>query len=456
MLKGSTPIGRLLVATTLVLTALQAAGAALPAAVDGQPLPTLAPMLERVTPAVVNISSQSRVRTRQYASDPFWEFFFGLQRMPRERIRRSLGSGVIVDARQGFVLTNHHVIAGGQEIAVTLQDGRSLQAEVVGTDEETDLAVIRIPAQGLTELPLANSDALRVGDFVVAVGNPFGLGQTVTSGIVSALGRSGLGIETYENFIQTDASINQGNSGGALVGLDGRLVGINTAIFSPSGGNVGIGFAIPANMARLIMTQLIESGEVRRGTVGFDHQDLNEELASAFGIEQAQGVVVTRVYDGTPAQEVGLEIGDVITAINDRPVRDSGQLRNTIALLQIGDAVVVDIIRDGRRQRLETLVAEPTVVQLDGEGLHPRLDGAVFGDAATAYQDDRVRGVIILEMESGSTAWRYGLRAGDIVVSVNRRATENMQQFTSVIDGAGRDLLLNIVRGRRAFFVVLD
>jgi Do/DeqQ family serine protease len=432
-----------------------ALGAALPVAVDGEPLPSLAPMLERVTPAVVNISSQARVRTRG-SGDPYWDFFLGLQRAPREHITQSLGSGVIVDAKQGFVLTNHHVIAGGQEIAVTLRDGRSLEAEVVGTDEDTDLAVIRIPAEGLSELPLADSDALRVGDFVVAVGNPFGLGQTVTSGIVSALGRSGLGIETYENFIQTDASINQGNSGGALVDLNGHLVGINTAIFSPSGGNVGIGFAIPANMARLVLTQLIESGEVHRGTVGFDHQDLDSELAAAFGIEQAAGVVVTRVYDSTPAAEAGLQVGDVITAVNSRPIRNSQQLRNAIGLLQVGDEVAVDLIRDGKRERLKTVVAESSVVQLDGGNLHPRLAGAVFGDAATAYRDNRLRGVIILQIEYSSVAWRYGLRAGDIILSMQRRNTEDLQQFADVVENAGPDLLVRFVRGRQAYFLALD
>lgn len=444
----------LFIATLLVVTRLPEA--ALPVAVDGQALPSLAPMLEGVTPAVVNISSQARVRTRAGGGGNFWEFFMGLQQAPRERITQSLGSGVIVDAANGFVLTNHHVIAGGQEIAVTLTDGRTLEAEVVGTDEDTDLAVIHIPAEGLSELRLADSDALRVGDFVVAVGNPFGLGQTVTSGIISALGRSGLGIETYENFIQTDASINQGNSGGALVDLNGHLVGINTAIFSPSGGNVGIGFAIPANMARLVMNQLIESGEVRRGTVGFDHQDLDAELAAAFGIEQAVGVVVTRVYEGTPASEVGLKVGDVITQVNSRAVQNSHQLRNAIGLLQVGDEVSVDLIRDGRRERLETVVAEPSVVQLVGLDLHPRLGGAVFGDAATAYRDNRLRGVIVLQIESGSVAWRYGLRAGDIILSVNRRNTEDLQQFAGTVESAGTDLLLRFVRGRQAYFLVLD
>ncbi len=444
-----------LVAAALLLCSI-ALGAALPVSVDGQPLPSLAPMLERVTPAVVNISSLARVRTRGVGGGSFWEFFMGLPRAPRERITQSLGSGVIVDAKNGFVLTNHHVIAGGQEIAVTLRDGRTLKAEVVGTDEDTDLAVIRIPAEGLSELRLADSDALRVGDFVVAVGNPFGLGQTVTSGIISALGRSGLGIETYENFIQTDASINPGNSGGALVDLNGHLVGINTAIFSPTGGNVGIGFAIPANMARLVLTQLIETGEVHRGTVGFDHQDLDAELATAFGIEQAAGVVVTRVYEDTPAAEVGLRVGDVITGVNTRPIRNSQQLRNAIGLLQVGDEVTMDLIRDGKRERLETVVAESSVVQLEGRNLHPRLAGAVFGDAATAYRNNRLRGVIVLQIESGSVAWRYGLRAGDIILSVNRRNSEDLQQFAGLVENAGQNLLVRFVRGRQAYFLVLD
>src|SRR5690606_23789899 len=264
------------------------AQAQLPAAVDGQPLPSLAPMLELVTPAVVSIQSRSTVRLRDpLMDDPFFRRFFGLPATPRERVQQSLGSGVVVDAQRGLVLTNYHVIDGADDISVTLADGRVLEADHVGSDEDTDVALIRIPAENLSAIRLADSDAIAVGDFVVAVGNPFGLGQTVTSGIVSALGRSGLSGLGYQNFIQTDASINPGNSGGALVNLRGELVGINTAIFNPSGsrsGNIGIGFAIPANLAQRVMQQLLTFGEVRRGSLGVEAQDLDAALAATLGI----------------------------------------------------------------------------------------------------------------------------------------------------------------------------
>ncbi|NND45551.1 MAG: trypsin-like serine protease, partial [Xanthomonadales bacterium] len=275
------------------------AQASLPAAVDGQPLPSLAPVLDEVTPSVVNIYTQTRVRVRSpLLDDPIFRRFFNVPDTPRERVSQSLGSGVIVDAENGYVLTNNHVIEGADDIAVTLKDGRSLQAELIGTDPDTDLAVIRIPSENLNALRLADSDQLKVGDFVVAVGNPFGLGQTVTSGIVSALGRTGVRGLEFQNFIQTDASINPGNSGGALINLRGELVGINSAIFTPSGGNVGIGFAIPSSMARYVMGQLIRFGEVRRGTLGLIVQDLTGELAGAFGIESRRGALVAEVIEG--------------------------------------------------------------------------------------------------------------------------------------------------------------
>ena len=264
--------------------------AALPVAVEGEPLPSLAPVLERVTPSVVNVYTQTRVRVRSPLMDhPFFRRFFNIPDIPRERISQSLGSGVIVDAKEGYVLTNNHVIAGADDISITLADGRNFEAEVIGTDPDTDLAMIRIPSENLQALPFADSNQLRVGDFVVAVGNPFGLGQTVTSGIVSALGRTGFRGLEYQNFIQTDASINPGNSGGALINLRGELVGINSAIFMPSGGNVGIGFAIPSAMARYVMDQLARFGEVRRGTLGVYVQDLTGELAGAFGLAMGQG-----------------------------------------------------------------------------------------------------------------------------------------------------------------------
>jgi Do/DeqQ family serine protease len=296
---------------------------------DMQGMPTLAPMLERVTPAVVNIASAGRIPVEQNPlfNDPFFRDFFGFPDQPLERKTQSLGSGVIVDAERGLILTNAHVIANADQITVKLGDGRSYEAELVGTDAETDIGVVKITAERLTDVPMADSSQLRVGDSVVAIGNPFGLTQTVTSGIVSALGRSGLGIEGYEDFIQADAAINPGNSGGALVDLKGRLVGINTAIFSGSGGDIGIGFAIPINMARQVMEQLVKHGKVRRGYLGIQLQDLDAELAEAFDIEARQGAVIANVLAGTPAQKAGLQAGDVIVSVNGRPVRSASDLK---------------------------------------------------------------------------------------------------------------------------------
>jgi len=311
---------------------------------------SLAPMLERVLPAVVNVSTRSVVRLRRtpLLDDPFFRQFFNLPDVARERESQSLGSGVIVDAAKGYVVTNHHVVDGADEITVTLRDGRSLTAEVVGRDPEADIALLHIKADKLTALPPADSDALRVGDFAVAIGNPFGLGQTVTYGIVSALGRSGLGIEGYENFIQTDASINPGNSGGALVSTDGRLVGINTAIVGPAGGNIGIGFAIPSNMAHAITTQLAEHGAVQRGELGVMIQDLTPELAGAFGLTQSGGAVIARVVPGSSAERAGLRAGDIVTEVDGHPVANGAALRTAIGVVRVGSDIHLAVMRNGK------------------------------------------------------------------------------------------------------------
>ncbi len=432
-------------------------GAALPW-LGGEKHPSLAPMLKEVLPGVVNISTVSRVRIRQNPlfNDPFFRRFFNIPEMPRERERQSLGSGVIVDADKGYVLTNNHVIQHADEINVTLRDGRSFRAKVVGTDPEADLAVLRIEAEGLSEVPFGDSDALEVGDFVVAIGNPFGLGQTVTSGIVSALGRSGLGIEGYEDFIQTDASINPGNSGGALVNLDGELVGINTAIVAPSGGNVGIGFAIPVNMARQIMEQLIEYGEVRRGQLGVVIQDVTPELAEALGLESTRGAVIAQVVPGSPAERAGLKVGDVVTAVNGEPVRSAAQLRNRIGLLRVGSRVTLEIIRDGRRKTVRTVIEEPRRERVDAGRISERLAGAVLGPLTPAHPlAGRIEGLEVLEVERGSRAWRAGLRRGDVIVSVNRMRVQNLEDLRRAVRHSRDGLLLNIRRGEGALFIVI-
>ncbi len=436
------------------------AQAALPTS-DGQgdKLPTLAPMLEKVTPAVVNISTQSHVAERDnpLLQDPFFRRFFGLpESKPRQQRSQSLGSGVIIDADNGYVLTNNHVIAKAREISVHLRDGRILEAELVGADPEADVAVIQVPAEGLTALSMADSDELQVGDFVVAIGNPFGLGQTVTSGIVSALGRSGLGIEGYEDFIQTDASINPGNSGGALVNLRGELVGINTAIVAPGGGNVGIGFAIPSNMARELMGQLVVYGEIRRGRLGVSGQTLNPELAKAFGLDLHKGVLISSVEPGAAADQAGMKVGDVVIGINGRLVEDTADLRNAIGILRAGADVKLKLIREGKQRTITAKIEAPAQLQFEARQLHQRLEGLILG---SIIEDSplygKVDGLLVLEVAPGSYTWRAGLRRGDVITSVNRRMVSNREALEEALKLSGQSLLLNIRRGNRALFVLL-
>jgi Do/DeqQ family serine protease len=449
---------RHLLTIVLLLAVSPVASPGLPAQVDGEPLPSLAPMLERTIPAVVNLATRGRVVEQSpLLDDPFFRRFFDLPQVPRERWVQGLGSGVILDAERGYILTNFHVIQRADEIVVTLHDGRRLDAEVVGTDQATDLAVLRVAADGLDAVRVADSDALRVGDFVVAIGNPFGLGQTVTSGIVSALGRSGLGIESYEDFIQTDASINPGNSGGALVNLRGELVGINTAILARGGGNIGIGFAIPVNMALQVMDHLVEYGEVRRGRLGVTVQDLTPDLAQAFGIPQIHGAVIARVEPGSAAERAGLLEGDVVLTVNDRRVRNATELRNAIGLLRAGTEVKLAVVRDNRRRTLTAMVAEIEAATIEGARLDRRLQGASFGDMTEVSRlHGRVQGVLVVSVEGGSPAARAGLRDGDVVLSVNRQAVASVEDMRRLLPGDGQRLLLNIRRDEGAFFLLLQ
>lgn len=420
---------------------------------------SLAPMVERVLPAVVNISTRSTVklRTSPLLDDPVFRHFFSLPELtPRERKSASLGSGVIVDARQGHVLTNHHVIDGADEITVTLRDGRQLEARVLGQDPEVDIALLKIDADKLVDLPIANSDELRVGDFVVAIGNPFGLGQTVTYGIVSALGRTGLGIEGFENFIQTDASINPGNSGGALVTTDGQLVGINTAIVGPAGGNIGIGFAIPSNMANAIMLQLARHGEVRRGVLGVSLQDVTPDIAAAFGMQHPRGAVVTRVVPGSAAAQSGLVPGDVVTQINGKPVRNSAALRNAIGMLAIGDEANFEVIHNGRVRSVRARIEEPEYRRLDAAGASDSLAGAILEELPPGHPQAGPDGnVSVRTVERGSPAWRAGLRAGDVIVSINRVLVTTVEQVPDAIRRSPNELLMHLRRGDSALYIVI-
>jgi serine protease Do/serine protease DegQ len=385
-------------------------------------------------------------------NDPVFRRFFNVPNQPQQQQKNSLGSGVIIDKDQGYVLTNNHVIDKADKITVTLRDGRQLNAKLLGTDPEADVAVIQIAADNLTALKVANSNQLRVGDFVVAIGNPFGLGQTVTSGIISALGRSGLGIEGYEDFIQTDASINPGNSGGALVNLRGEFVGMNTAILAPNGGNVGIGFAIPSNMAIQLMESLVQHGEVRRGLLGVSTQDLTPELIKAFNLKGQYGAVVSRIDSGSPAEKAGIEPGDIILAVNGQEIRNgTSQIRTQIGLLQIGDSVNLDIMRGDERKTVTATIGKPKRPQISGDKLHPTLNGAILGGTTK----EQVEGVLIEKVEPNSKLWKTGLRAGDIIVNANRYRVKNLDELKQVVNPQA-PLLINLQRGGEGFFVVLQ
>jgi serine protease Do/serine protease DegQ len=421
---------------------------AFPSIWGDEPMPSLAPMLKEATPAVVNIATEGRVVEKTpLLSDPILRHFFNIPEQ-QERKTANLGSGVVVDADKGYILTNHHVIDKAEVIHVTLHDGRKHQAKLIGADDETDIAVIQIKADDLKALPMADSKKLQVGDFVVAIGSPFGLRQTVTSGIISALGRSGLGIESYEDFIQTDASINPGNSGGALVNLRGELVGLNTAILGPNGGNIGIGFAIPSSMAKDVMVQLIKDGKVSRGRLGIVAQDLTPELASAFGINQNAGAVVAQVEKGTPADKAGLKAGDVITHVNGNKVTGSADMRNVIGLLRVGSEVEMRVLRNGKKISVKAVIQEPEQHAIKGEELSPYLAGLVFSDSEEGM-------VVISQASPNSRAAREGLRPGDILLSINRVPVQRVSDLKEAVNLSARGILINIQRGNSAFFLVL-
>ncbi|MBA8887878.1 Do/DeqQ family serine protease [Dokdonella fugitiva] len=435
----------------------QPATAALPPAIDGQALPSLAPMLERVTPAVVNIASKTHVAVRNpYFDDPIFRRFFGVPNMPRERVQQSLGSGVVVDAAKGYILTNNHVVDGADDIAVTLADGRTLKAKVLGTDPDTDLAVLQIPAEKLTALPVADSAALRMGDFVVAVGDPFGIGQSASTGIVSGLGRSGLRGSGFQNFIQTDASINPGNSGGPLVNLRGELVGINSMIYSPSGGSVGIGFAIPSNLASDVLRQLVATGQVKRGVLGVEAQDLTPDLARVLALDGAHGAVVTRVRANSPAETAGLRAGDVIITLNGKSVAGEQDLHNIEGLTAPGAAVEVGVQRDGKLITISTTLKPTELAVLKGDALDARLAGVTFSELADTLRRQGIGGVSVSRIAETSRAYAAGLRNGDVIVALNRRDLGGASDFTRLLAAHPRQLMLTLLRGDEAYYLLLQ
>ncbi|AQS40262.1 peptidase Do [Shewanella psychrophila] len=424
--------------------------AAIPIAVEGQSIPSLAPMLERTTPAVVAVAVTGTHVSKQKVPDAF-RYFFG-PNAPREQVQerpfRGLGSGVIIDADKGYIVTNNHVIEGADEILIGLYDGREVEAKLIGTDSESDIALLQIKADNLVAVKRADSDKLKVGDFAVAIGNPFGLGQTVTSGIVSAMGRSGLGIEMLENFIQTDAAINSGNSGGALVNLNGDLIGINTAIVAPGGGNVGIGFAIPANMVNNLVDQIIEHGEVRRGVLGVSGRDLTNELAKGFGLNTQHGGFVDQVMADSAADEAGIKAGDIIVSVNGRNIKSFQELRAKVATMGAGAEVKFGLIRDGDKQTVTATLGETSQTTETAAGaIHPMLAGAAL--------ENNKKGVEITDVAQNSPAAASGLQKGDLIVGVNRSPIKDLKSLkTKLVDQQGA-VALKIKRDKSSLYLVL-
>ena len=434
---------------SLLLVLSATTWAALPAMVNDEELPSLAPLVERVSPAVVNIRVSQTVSTGGHYGDEAFRRFFGLPDMPGgQREVASAGSGVIVDAENGYILTNHHVVDQADQIQISTIDGEVFDAEIVGSDAATDIAVIKVDAKGLTDMPIGDSERVRVGDFVLAIGNPFGLGHTVTSGIVSALGRSGISRDGYEDFIQTDASINPGNSGGALVNLRGELVGINSAIISRSGGNVGIGFAVPTEIASSIMRQILDFGEVRRGLLGVSIADINPEVAEALNSPVNAGALITRVEPGSAAEDAGLQVDDIIVGVNDKKISGAAELRNTIGLMRSGDEVEIEYFRDNDKRKASTSLGQQRPAATVGAEIHPGLVGAQFAESSTARDD----GVEVTAVEPGSPAAQRGLRAGDIITAINRRPIRSLNELNEIASSS-RILFLLVQRGDRALML---
>jgi serine protease Do/serine protease DegQ len=426
-----------------------AAYAAVPAPItDAAPMPSLAPMVKRVSPAVVNIATRGTLKEdpgqrNPLLDDPFFRRFFDAppDSKPRERQFQSAGSGVIVDAKNGYIITNYHVVENATEITITLLDNRSFSAKVIGSDEGADVAVLQAKQPNLVAMAFGDSTRLEVGDYVVAIGNPFGLQHTVTAGIVSALGRTGINPDGYEDFIQTDASINPGNSGGALVNLRGELVGINSAILSRTGGNIGIGFAIPVNMVKGVMDQLIKYGQVKRGVLGVNIYNVTPDIAKEFGLTESSGALVAGVVQGSAADRAGVKTGDIITSINGVTMKDAGELRNTIGLLRIGDKVEIGLLRDGKPRKVSALIAERIDVDAtNAADINKGLEGAEFSDAPDGS------GVLVKSILDGSPAAQNGLRYNDLIVGVGRTPVTNTKSFKEAAKNANV-LVLNLRRG---------
>lgn len=435
--------------TSLLLLAVAPGFAALPAGIDGVPLTSLAPLVEKASPAVVNIRVSQKVSQNSPLGNDWLRRFYGLpESHGGSREIASAGSGVIVDAERGFILTNHHVVKDADEIQISLFDGEILEAEIIGSDAATDIALLKVEADGLVEMPIGDSEVVRVGDFVLAIGNPFGLGHTVTSGIVSALGRTGISRNGYEDFIQTDASINPGNSGGALVNMRGELVGINSAIISRSGGNVGIGFAVPTEIASSVMRQILDFGEVRRGLLGVTISGIDAEVAEALNASVDSGALITMIEPGSAAEDSGLQVDDIIVAVNDKKISDASELRNAIGLMGSGEDIDILYIRDGKTRNVKATLGQQSVARSTGTDIHPGLAGATFASSTATNSG----GIEVTEVAPGSPAAQRGLRTGDIITAVNRRSVRTLPQLAELAAG-NRILFLLVRRGDRALML---
>ncbi|NRQ43381.1 Do family serine endopeptidase [Rheinheimera sp. YQF-2] len=437
------------VTASLLLTTATPADARIPFFSSEQEIPTLAPMLEQATPSVVHISVEGSREVRQRLPEAF-RYFFG-QRGPNEyreeRPFKGLGSGVVIDAAKGYIVTNNHVIQDANDIEVRLKDGRTFKAKKLGADPESDIALLQIEAENLIQIPLANSDKTRVGDFAVAIGNPFGLEQTVTSGIISALGRGGLGIEGLEDFIQTDAAINSGNSGGALVNLRGELIGINTAILGPNGGNIGIGFAIPANMMKNLVDQIVEYGEIRRGSLGIRGGDVNADLTEAMNLSVSRGAFVNEVLPDSAAEEAGLKSGDVIISMNGNKINSFIELRAKVGTLGAGREAKLGILRDGKERTVTVKLQELASGQVAANQMHPMLDGAELTNTDG--------GVKVEAVSNNSAAAQIGLLPDDIIVGVNRQRVTNLAELRKALENRSGVAALNIQRGNTNLYVLI-
>ncbi|MDU4840204.1 serine endoprotease DegP [Leclercia adecarboxylata] len=476
MKKTTLAMSALALSLGLALSPLSASAAeTVSSAATAQQMPSLAPMLEKVMPSVVsiNVEGSTTVNTprmprnfQQFFGDnsPFCQEGSPFQSSPfcqggagdgngggQQQKFMALGSGVIIDAAKGYVVTNNHVVDNASSIKVQLSDGRKLDAKIVGKDPRSDIALIQIQdPKNLTAIKLADSDALRVGDYTVAIGNPFGLGETVTSGIVSALGRSGLNAENYENFIQTDAAINRGNSGGALVNLNGELIGINTAILAPDGGNIGIGFAIPSNMVKNLTAQMVEFGQVKRGELGILGTELNSELAKAMKVDAQRGAFVSQVMPNSSAAKAGIKAGDVITTLNGKPVSSFAALRAEVGSMPVGSKVSLGLLREGKPVNVELELQQSSQNQVDAGTIFSGIEGA---DMSNKGQD---KGVSVDNVKANSPAARIGLKKGDVIIGANQQPVKNIAELRKILDSKPSVLALNIQRGDTSLYLLMQ